>query len=452
MEQPSNDSSDLVAFVIALGVAMSAAGEPVYLVQDRLTTIANAYGASSATVTVFPTYLMLTIGRGEPAAIALTTTLDGSPRLDQIADMEVLLKLAERGAIDPSDGLQQLTEIRERIPRFGRIRSVVGYAIFATGICLVLHSAASEVAAAALFGAVIGVLRWLARGQQTITVMMPVIAAFTVSALCSLAIEHEVSNLGMRPMVAALVVFLPGAALTTAVLELAAGQMISGASRLVAGGVQLALLAFGILAGIEAVGVPRTSVFFATDALLGEWSPWVGVLVFAVGVVIADGAPRRALPSLLVVLYAAWGSQVVANEMLGVYVAALIGATVMTITAYAMERFPSSMPGQAAFLPGFWLLVPGALGLIGLARFAGGGGAQELFATTGSIFAVALGVLCGTQLLAWVVTTGRVIDRATMTMTQRSPWFNRLHPNRTPDSSPDGGDGAHGADGAAGNP
>jgi uncharacterized membrane protein YjjP (DUF1212 family) len=36
-------------------------------------------------------------------------------------------------------------------------------------------------------------------------------------------------------MVASLVVFLPGAASTTAVLELAAGQMVSGASRLVSG-------------------------------------------------------------------------------------------------------------------------------------------------------------------------------------------------------------------------
>ena len=59
------------------------------------------------------------------------------------------------------------------------------------------------------------------------------------------------------------------------------------------------------------------------------------------------------------------------------------------------------MPAHASFLPGFWLLVPGALGLIGLTELAGGGGGQDLVATVGSIFAVALGVLCGTQLIAW---------------------------------------------------
>jgi uncharacterized membrane protein YjjB (DUF3815 family) len=196
--------------------------------------------------------------------------------------------------------------------------------------------------------------------------------------------------------------------LTTAVLELAAGQMVSGASRLVSGGVQLALLAFGILAGIEAVGIPRSRVLFGNEELLGEWTRWVGVLVFAIGVVVADSAPSRSFPSLLVVLYTAWGGQVVANALFGGYVSGLVGATAMTLVAFAMERFPSAMPAHASFLPGFWLLVPGSLGLIGLTRLAGGAGGQELVSTIGSIFAVALGVLVGTQLLTWARVTGRI--------------------------------------------
>jgi hypothetical protein len=54
------------------------------------------------------------------------------------------------------------------------------------------------------------------------------------------------------------------------------------------------------------------------------------------------------------------------------------------------------------------LLVPGSLGLIGLTRLAGGAGGQELVSTIGSIFAVALGVLVGTQLLTWARVTGRI--------------------------------------------
>ena len=108
-----------------------------------------------------------------------------------------------------------------------------------------------------------------------------------------LPVKHDVTDPGLRAMVASLVVFLPGATLTTAVLELAAGQMISGSARLVSGVMQLALLTFGILAGIEAVGISSARVFADSPDLLGDWAPWLGVLVFAGGVTVAYSAPVR---------------------------------------------------------------------------------------------------------------------------------------------------------------
>jgi uncharacterized membrane protein YjjP (DUF1212 family) len=401
-----DDLAELQLFVVQLGAAMNAAGEPVYVVQDRLTKMAGAYGARAATISAFPTYLMVTMGRGQPAAVELTTSLGASPRLDQIAALDRLLLDAERGAVPPTDGLRRLSEIRQLRSRFGRLQGIAGYAVLTMGLCLILHPAPLDVAAAVVFGALVGALRSIGQSQQTLQVLMPVIASFLVSALSALAVREELLEPGLRAMVASLVVFLPGATLTTAVLELAAGQMVSGSSRLVSGGVQLALLSFGILAGIEAVGLPSSRVLFGREELLGAWSPWLGVLVFAVGVMVANSAPARSFPGLLFVLYAAWAGQVVGNALFGGYVSALIGAMVMTVAATAVSRFPSAMPAHASFLPGFWLLVPGALGLIGLTELAGGGGGQDLVATVGSIFAVALGVLCGTQLMAWVAVTG----------------------------------------------
>ena len=419
MDSEASQSAELAAFIVGLGAAMNAAGHPVDEVQERLTNVASAYGAHHATITAFPTYLMVTTGRAEPAVIGMTSALSGSPRLDQIAALERLLQQAERGEVQPVEGVRRVDEIGSLRPRFAMAVSVVGYTVLAVGICLILHPAPLEVVAAAVFGALVGILRAVVRGQPALEVMTPVIAATVVSALTALAVRAEITDLGLRPMVAALVVFLPGAALTTAVLELAAGQMVSGASRLVAGGVQLALLAFGILAGIEAVGIAPSRVLFGSEALVDDWWRGVGVLVFAIGVVVADSAPRWSLPSLLIVLYAAWISQLVATALVGVYIAALIGAAVMTLTAFGVERIPAAMPAHASFLPGFWLLVPGSLGLIGLTRLAGGGSSQDLLATVGSIFAVALGVLCGTQAHAWAVMTGRAVGRASGAVARR---------------------------------
>jgi uncharacterized membrane protein YjjB (DUF3815 family) len=262
-----------------------------------------------------------------------------------------------------------------------------------------------------------------------VQVLLPVIAAFCVSALSALAVKHDLIEPGLRAMVASLVVFLPGAALTTAVLELAGGQMVSGSSRLVSGATQLALLAFGILAGIEAVGIPSAHVFAGSNRVLGSWAPWVGVLVFAAGVTVAYSAPARSFVGLLIVLYAAWIGQVAGNALFGGYVSAFVGALVMTPVAAWVARLPSAMPRYASFLPGYWLLVPGALGLIGLAEFAGNTGAagrQDLAATIISLFAVAIGVLCGTLLLAGATTTGKVVGEASESLGGTKRWLKRF--------------------------
>jgi uncharacterized membrane protein YjjB (DUF3815 family) len=112
------------------------------------------------------------------------------------------------------------------------------------------------------------------------------------------------------------------------------------------------------------------------------------------------------------VLYAAWGGQVVGNAIFGGYVSAFVGALVMTPVAAWVARLPHAMPQHALFLPGFWLLVPGALGLIGFAQLAGdasAAGREDLVATIATLFAVAIGVLCGTLLLSGAEATGRAL-------------------------------------------
>ena len=59
----------------------------------------------------------------------------------------------------------------------------------------------------------------------------------------------------MRILIPALVTFIPGSLLTTATLDLSAGEVISGSSRLVAGTMQLILLSFGIAVGALIAGV-----------------------------------------------------------------------------------------------------------------------------------------------------------------------------------------------------
>ena len=160
--------------------------------------------------------------------------------------------------------------------------------------------------------------------------------------------------------------------LTTATVELASGEMVGGASRLVFGAVQMLLLAFGIVAGAQLVGLPSEAVLGDSSAnLLGWWAPWLGVVVFGVAAGLYFSAPPGAVRWLMVVLISAWSGQVIGGILVGSDVSGFFGALVMTPIALAIARLPGGPPSQVTFLPAFWLLVPGALGLIGVTEIIG---------------------------------------------------------------------------------
>ena len=73
----------------------------------------------------------------------------------------------------------------------------------------------------------------------------------------------------------------------------------------------------------------------------------------------------------MLVLLSAWIGQVIGGRIVGAEVSGFFGALTMTPIALAVARLPGAPPPQVTFLPAFWLLVPGALGLIGVTEVVG---------------------------------------------------------------------------------
>ena len=187
-----------------------------------------------------------------------------------------------------------------------------------------------------------------------------------------------------------------------ATVDLAMGETVTGASRFVAGMLQLALLAIGILVGAELIGDPHTGPVAGSATTLGAWAPWVGVALFGIGIYIYASAPRRSLLWLLIVLYAAWIGQLAGKQLVDATLSGFVGAAVMVPIAHLVARAPTAPPAHVMFLPAFWLLVPGTLGLIGMTEIVGDNrdaGSENLATALAAIPSVALGILVGTMIV-----------------------------------------------------
>ena len=202
-------------------------------------------------------------------------------------------------------------------------------------------------------------------------------------------------------LIAPLVTLLPGALLTTGVIELSTGQMVSGAGRIAAGTMQLVMLAFGITAAGALAGIPAVPL---SSGSVGWFGPWVAIAVFGVGIMANRCVHPRSLGWVLLVLYVAYAAQVAGDVAFGGVLSAFFGALAMTPVAALVSRQRTGPPAVVSFLPAYWLLVPGALGLVGVATLLDGdtNGLDTLLTTTTTMVAISLGVLVGLALVALV--------------------------------------------------
>jgi uncharacterized membrane protein YjjP (DUF1212 family) len=388
---------EVTDFLVALGEAMVDAGDPVTHVQETLVRVARALGAGEVEVVVMATALFVSVPGSTVTQTSVASAGSRALRLDQVDDLFALVDQAEAGTVTARGGLDRLQQVRERPAPFADPARVLGYGVLTLGIALILRGGWVDVVLATSLGLLVGLVEVAVRRLvPSLGVFLPVLASFGVAATVFVAAGLRADVAVPTPLIAPLVIFLPGALLTTGVIELSTGQMISGSGRLSAGMMRLVLLALGIVAAAQVTGVPTSALSQAAQSPVPAWAPWVGVVLFGFGLVVHDCARPRSAGWILLVLYVAFSGQLVGGVLLGGVLSAFVGAVAMTPVALLAGRVPTGPPAIVSFMPAFWLLVPGALGLVGVAKYLGQDrtvGVAALLTSGATMVVIALGVL-----------------------------------------------------------
>ncbi|GAB3603859.1 threonine/serine exporter family protein [Microbacterium aureliae] len=391
------DAATVLSAAEQLGSLMTQAGYSVETVHDVIDQMAEANGLVESEALVFPNALLVSArGRGQHRTGAVSSG-SGQLHLSQIDEVHRTADGARTGVMDPASVAEKIRRIREMPPLYGPALRIVGYVFLSGALSVLLGATWSGVMVASGLGLVAGSALLLGeRVPRRYSALITVGIAFLVALAVFLLLRAGWGTGILPALLAPLVVLLPGALLTTAVLELTTGQMLSGAARLAAGAMQLVLLGAGIMTAAALVGIPDLD-FSEHPSPIGEVAPWIAVAVFAVGICVHRSAPARALPWMLLVLYVAYSAQVLGDLAVGGVLSAFIGALVVTPVTSLVARQPSGPAPMVTFTPAFWLLVPGALGLVGVADVLGGdaGASDSLVATLSTMVAIALGVLAG---------------------------------------------------------
>ncbi len=393
-----NSRRTLLRFLSRLGQAELAAGNATALIERDLGLIAKQHGVEKITISVLPTVMFIQYDDGDDHTMrmSLGPYRSGAFRFDQVEGVLQIARDARSGKLAPAEGLRKLEAVWRMKHRYGDLGFVVGYLITTIGIGLMLRPTWEALGVVAALGLVCALLLVAVRRQPAWNAVMPVVVSFLLAALVGVAYRLGVTAPAMDLLIPPLIVFLPGATLTVAVVELAFANIVSGGTRLVSGFTQLVLLSFGLVGGFRTFdGVVPASV--APEPLrMAWWLPWLGVLLFAVGLHLYKSSRQRSLLWMVLTMLMAYAGQSLSSMVLSGPSTAFFGAVLMTVTALLIEYRLKGPPALVTFLPAFWLLAPGSFGLVSVTGIATHQGTvASILVLLFTLVAIATGCLIG---------------------------------------------------------
>jgi uncharacterized membrane protein YjjP (DUF1212 family) len=381
-----------------LGAGLLAGGMPTQEVEEDVRQAARTLGHPRAQVACLPRGIHVTLAAGRASTFE---QVEGPVRLDQLADVSAVLAGLRSGRLPAEEALARLGTLRARPHRYAIPGLLAGGVLSGAGIALVLAPAWPSVVFAALLAPVTVVLMVLSERSRTVATLLPFLAAFGTGLAAFAAAAAGLVEAPLWTLVAPIAVLLPGATIVTGLVELAAGSMVAGTSRLAHGTVQLLLFALGVGAAAAALTVPVELLDPARPVDLGWWAPVLGVVLVTVAISLMESLRLALVPWLMVTALATYLSQLLGQATTDArWAGAFLGALVAILVATVVEFVRPQLPRSVAFLPSFWLLVPGSFGLVSVTQLEVG--AEAAFAAvvgvTLVVIAIAMGIVVGASL------------------------------------------------------
>jgi uncharacterized membrane protein YjjP (DUF1212 family) len=401
-------------FITDFARRLHLAGVSAARLEGAVKTTATKLGVDCA-IWSSPTGILLSLGDlNDPTIAQQTRVLRLDPAQPNLADLSTLDYVAEQvieGRLNVNEATQRFRELDRVSETRDTVWIVFAFGLASAAVAGLLRTSWLDIAVAGALGTLIGAVDTAGRSRPHLAAASEAISAILATVLAA-AFAHFVAPLSIQTVViAALIVLMPGLTLTTAVTELATGQLVTGTARFAGAMVTLFKLTFGSVAGAQIVNALHWTPRLAHGTTLPALVEVVATLAAAFSFAILFRAARRDIP--LVMLSAVMGYVLtrVASTWFApaepapgitfagaVFFSSLVMAAVANVYGRVARR-----PGTLVRLPSIMLLVPGSVGFRGLASLMERDytlGMETAVAVLSALVALMAGLLFGSVLVA----------------------------------------------------
>ena len=374
---------------------------------------AHKYGSTSTRLESFLSGLSVRLGyqgvfKSAPTeiAFALKETPDSEQRfevvatplpdmdLDKLARLGDLLNEIEAGTLSIRDAPLRIDAIDQVPPPWGKLASMLGYALTGLGLAPLLGAGWTDTLVATLLSILVyGLVLLSARIGAPAMAWMPLTTALIVGFLATL-LKYWIPDLNLVLVIlSAVAIILPGYSISLGAGELVAQHVLSGVSNLMSGLITLIKQIAGSVFGVSIAGLVVGLATAESETPVDQ--KWMLLLfpLLLVGLCLAFQVSRRDLPWAILVSGLAYIGVIAGSSLLDSNLGNLLGTIVAVVVANLWAR-KTGRPTSIVLIPAIVLLVSGTIGFRGLASVAQGDlqlGVQQFF----QMFVVAMTILAG---------------------------------------------------------
>ncbi len=355
----SADESDAIEFVLELGRALHALGHPSHWLEEGMQRASDQLGLKGQFFTT-PTSIFAAFGPAREQRTHLLRVEPGDVNLERLSRTIDLGRDVLAGRHTPAEGIVLLRALLAAPPRWGAGLTAIAFALSGAAAGRFLGGGVREIACAATLGLLLALLAQLAAKRPALARTFEPGAAFLVSA-CASAVAHFQPLSVYVATLGAILVLLPGLALTAAMSELSSQHLVSGTARLTGAGAKFLGLAFGVAMGGRVAALLVGPAAHVTPPPLPAWTEWIALVTAPLAFTVLLRARPRDYPWILLTGAAGFLAGRAASTGFGPELGAFTGALVAASASNLLARRRGGSPATT-LVPSILLLVPGSVG------------------------------------------------------------------------------------------
>lgn len=355
-------------FLIELARALGTYGTSANRIEEVIAYCADAFGYNAQTFTT-PTSVFVSLEDEQgDLHTYLARVHPGEADMTKMIALDRIFNNVLDGIISTREAIDEIKRIVSMPARYPVWLIVICFGVI--GFCAgnFLGGAIKEMLASGIVGLTIGLLVQFTGRRREFSRLMEFLSGFCAAFIAGVLAIPFGGYFTTVPVIAGVIILLPGLTLTIAMVELAMKHVVSGTARLAGAIMVLLVIGFGIVLGqavVEHTVGPSPIVIPAKP-------PWFfdlgTILIATVCMSILFQAHLRhawvmVVAGLIAFYSARYGTMYFGPEV-GVFGAAMAVGVASNLYARIFDK-----PALMMMLPGLIILVPGSLGLRSLQMF-----------------------------------------------------------------------------------